>query len=86
MSRRITDMRIISAASGDSFQYGQSARQLVDDGFQPYGQPYTNGSRVFREFVKYEYIDDYDEDLYDEEDTTDRDGRPWENVDFFEDI
>ena len=87
MSRRITDMRIISGNRIDSWTFCEGAKELVREGFQPFGVPYTVDNTVFREFVKYEYIDDYEvEDEYENEDEATDHPQPFDDVDFFMDV
>lgn len=72
--------------SNDPHEYARMCRRLVENGFTPYGKPYTHGSYLIREFVKYEY-DIVEPDFeFEEDEEVNTNGDPWEDHDFFEGI
>lgn len=87
--RKITEMVVVTfSPSGSIHDYKRGCNRLVTEGFTPYGKPYTSGSVLFREFVKYEYIppaepEEWEEDVMEEQVVPED---PWETHDFFEDI
>ena len=92
--RKISSLEIVTFHKADSpREFIRRCCDLVQDGFTPYGKPYTHGEYLLRDFVKYEYFPAGDEEYEDDEYEDDEDEEeeeviqhPWETEDFFTEI